>query len=360
MRAVSSWKVLLPAALLVLFLVGSDLRVIGERCHVRSSAPHASTTGTETATPVSDETEASPLSIVSESQLPDEGTTCPAPSGATSDSSLDEGLRTLLAGLASAADVWMPGLTVSIAVQASGGSLIGTDNQSELFVSASSVKPVWLAAALTAYPPSELAELAESVVLWSDNVAAGEIIGLVGVDVINDFAVQSGLVDTKLVYWSYAGDFFSRDYAETLDGDNYTTAADLVRFYSALTDGALLGVGATTALVEWLRLSPVDWSDQPWTSPLANDLPQHVRDGLIHKAGWLPADCCGNSSNIVIDAGTVFLDDVNHYSVAIMTSGNSDFDQQVELASWISCSVYIYLSGESWQCSQRPSLGREP
>jgi hypothetical protein len=216
-------------------------------------------------------------------------------------------------------------------------------NLDSLVVSASAAKPFWVAAALAEFPPSQIAPVAEDIFLWSDNVTAGGVIGLIGANRINDFLLKAGLANTALVYWGFGGEFVADSYPGPLDGDNYTTVADAVRFYSMLVSGELLDETATDAILDWLRLSPADWSDQPWTSPLANLLPPGVQHQILHKAGWLPAACCNNDTNIVIDAGVIYTADTS-YAIAIATSSYGDFDSQVAYMSWVSCEVYAYLS----------------
>ena len=111
------------------------------------------------------------------------------------------------------------------------GQLVGV-NQDKLFVSASSAKTWWTAAALANASLADVALHAPVLFEESSDAAASEMIALAGgATEVNLYTDSLGMSSTGLVRWIAGGrTHYSFDYPGPLyEGSNFTTAADAAK-----------------------------------------------------------------------------------------------------------------------------------
>ena len=166
---------------------------------------------------------------------------------------MEAGLRALLDELAEIAGAWSPAGRAAVAVATPDGKLYGL-NEHRQHISASAVKPIWVAAAIDLAGLDAVAPLAEEALVRSDNFAAGEIIDLVGIDTVNDWSTDvAGSTGTHLAAWYFGTDRVAQSVTAGGTRANFTTVADLALFYALLRRGELVDPDGVAALEGWLR-----------------------------------------------------------------------------------------------------------
>jgi beta-lactamase class A len=230
-----------------------------------------------------------------------------------------------------------PGTRLSISVR-----VLGTNERADYQEhlprpSASSAKAIWTAAALSKHDASAVAGDALPVFRVSDNDAAGRVIDLAGgAHAVNVFYTHAGMTDSALLHWDTGGhtrhDPAARD---RIGGDNYFSSDDAVEFLTRLDGGKLLTASKKATLESWMTQSPNSGTGG-W---LAARLPEPAKSKAMHKAGWLPPECC--SSRTLNEIGIVPTASGKKYAVAILTSHGDDwYGKQAPFVEYASCVIY--------------------
>ena len=213
--------------------------------------------------------------------------------------------------------------------------------------SASAAKAYWVAAAVDAVGIEAVEPFVEAIFVHSDNDAAGRVIDLVGVDGINTYTASIGMEDTFLASW-----FFGRRRAASNAGqdgfptNNETTAADALTFLSQLEDGELFDAQETSTMLGWMLLAPDNMSNPQlgYGGVLTDELDPWVAATSMHKAGWLPPNCCRSIGNVLITIGIVPLPSSDPLTIAVSTVDGSDYEAD---RAWISTLVGEIVSAAS-------------
>jgi beta-lactamase class A len=213
----------------------------------------------------------------------------------------------------------------------------------ERHVSASSVKAVWVAAALDAVPDSRVRPFAKPIFESSDNEASGQVIDLVGPNSMNRFYDKAGMTHSGFIQWNFGAVRESNNRPRLMGSNNYFTANDATRFLVRLEDGRLLDSESRTTLMGWMKDSPRSGM-AGW---LGTRLPPAARHGMMHKAGWLPPPLASEQLN---EMGIINAEPGgNHrYAVAIFARhGNDYWGKQVRFVEFASCIIYRAVSKET-------------
>ena len=223
-----------------------------------------------------------------------------------------------------------------------------------LFVSASSAKVWWVAAALHQVGVAAVEPMANPIFIDSDNGATGDVIDLVGPDRINDYIWNVvGMRSTALTRWNYHHKREATNSPHRMGTDNYTTANDALVFLERLQRGAILDRERSAALLSWMKRSPRSGLGG-W---LLARLPPSVRAGASHKAGWLDPGCCSNDRtyNTLNEVGLVTVPGGATYAVAILThAGDNYWGRQVPFVEYASCEIYRAIAGDPALDCRRP------
>ena len=237
-----------------------------------------------------------------------------------------------------------PGTSAALAVAHLDSGARASVRGDALFVSASSAKAWWVAAALDGVGVAEVQPHAGPVFGASDNGATGAVIDLVGPDAVNEYIWRLGMDRTALTRWNYQAVREATNSPRLMGNDNYTTADDAVRFLEALAAGEALGVEETAALRDWMTLSP----RAGFGGWLGSRLPAAAQGEAEHKAGWLPPGCCSNDAyyNTLNEVGIVDTPR-GSYAVAILLHGGQDwYGRQVPYAELASCEIYKVVADD--------------
>ena len=249
--------------------------------------------------------------------------------------------------LAEISDEWNPDSQISIALVLPDETLHGY-LATESRISASAVKPLWVAAALDAAGVEEVRPLAYSALILSDNLAGGRLIDLAGgVDAVNDWTWNvAELSDTRLEAWRFedpnrvAGNFRPENPL-----DNRTTMADLALFFARLYKGEFLEPDESAALQQWLLdTSHTLNSPRDLDGVLLDRLPSEVAESSLHKAGWLRPNCCPAEYRQMIDAGIIVLPDESWYALAILSARGEFYDLTNQWVSLAACRIYAFVA----------------
>jgi beta-lactamase class A len=255
--------------------------------------------------------------------------------------SLEAELQATIDRLQAEASWRTPGSEVALAVQHLASGARASSRGGELYVSASSAKAWWVAAALDGVGVAAVEPYADPVFIDSDNGATGEVIDLVGPDAVNDYiwdVVGMGRDTTALTQWNYEKTREAANSPRHMGSDNYTTADDAVIFLAGLQAGAVLDSTASAALLDWMKRSPRSGTGG-W---LAARLPADAQASARHKGGWLPPGCCSSDSyyNTLNDVGLVDTPR-GTYAVAILSHAGDDwYGRQAPYVELASCEIY--------------------
>ena len=201
---------------------------------------------------------------------------------------------------------------VGIVVKDLGGNFNGEEigvNEEEVFESASLIKLLILAELLQQVDEGKISleeplggstvgQLAESMIIVSDNSATNLLIDQIGFEPINALAQDLGLKHTSL--HRHMLDFEAKARGE----DNYTSASDIVTLLSAIWQGRLLSPSSRRFALSVLER-------QQLNTKIPAGLPSGTR--VLHKTGEL--------EGIEHDAGIVVLSD-GAFAVAVLTQGD--------------------------------------
>ena len=254
-------------------------------------------------------------------------------------------LQTTLDRLGALCGQYSPGTTCGLAVRdlVSGNEAHHRGNA--FYVSASSAKAIWVAAAL--YDTSIAAVMPYSVPVFrdSDNFASGSVIDLlVSPARVNTFMWNDvGLPDSGFCHWSFGATRNASNCPTVMGGDNFFTADDMVRFVTALWDRSLLGDAKAQAELGWLQLSP----RTGYGGWLGTQLPSAAQATMHHKAGWLPPNEVPGYTNSN-EIGIVEIPNGHAYGVAILMNGGTDYNNvQLPMMEFASCVIYHAVAADS-------------
>jgi len=224
-----------------------------------------------------------------------------------------------------------------------------------LFVSASSAKAWWVAAALDGVGVERVEPYAAPVFVASDNDATGLVIDLVGPDRVNRYLWDTvGMRSTALTQWRYGRDRVAASSPRRMGTDNYTTADDALRFLERLHRGEILDRTRTRVLLGWMTRTPRSGLGG-W---LTNRLPPAARRTAAHKAGWLEPGCCSDDHvyNTLNEIGLVTAPGDHTYAVVILTHAADDYwGKQVPFVEYASCEIYRAIAAEDDLGCTRPT-----
>ncbi|WP_420640110.1 serine hydrolase [Candidatus Poriferisocius sp.] len=262
--------------------------------------------------------------------------------------------------LAEVSATWNPDAHVSMAVMLPDGSQYGYRADASM-ISASAVKPLWVAAALDRAGVGAVTPFARDALVLSDNNAAGRVIDLAGgVDAVNTWTWETaGLSDTRLEAWRFEDPSrVAEDFRPQAPLGNRTTTTDLARFYARLRQGELLATDQAEILEEWLRdtsralISPLDLD-----GALLDRLPAAVADSAWHKAGWLQPFCCAQDYRQVIDAGLAALPEGGWMALAVATAHGEHYDLSLRWTALAACRIYARVADDAGLVCERDDDG---
>ena len=183
-----------------------------------------------------------------------------------------------------------------------------------------------------------------------------------GVSAVNEWTEEvAELKDTRLLAWRFpegsveAAQRRAPEIGENQAAENYTTTADLARFYAQLWRGELLGREETTALIGWLKTTEEGVTIDVVDGAMTQRLPSAVAEEVGHKAGWLPPSCC--RVRLILDAGVVPLPNGGWFSMAALSMRGEHYELSLQWVALAACRIYLLLSGEEKLVCERPIDG---
>jgi beta-lactamase class A len=262
------------------------------------------------------------------------------------------GLEATLDRLRAEAAWRSPGTVVALAAADLSTGARASAGGDVLFVSASSAKVWWVAAALHGAGLAAVEPYADAIFVRSDNAATGRAIDLVGPDRVNEYLwYVVGMRSSALTRWNYEGKRESTNSPRRMGTDNYTTASDALLFLERLHRGEILDPARTAALIGWMKRAPRSGLGG-W---LSARLPPAV--AVAHKAGWLDPGCCSDDAvyNTLNEVGLVSLPDRRTYAVVILTHAGRDYwGKQAPYVEYVSCEIYRAVAGDRAHDCARP------
>ncbi len=254
-------------------------------------------------------------------------------------------LGTVLAKLGPECGAFSPGTTCGIAVRDLTAGVVASFRGDAPYVSASSVKAMWVAAALYDRSVADVTPFADPIFRSSDNSASGKVIDLLASPArVNTFMWNDAtLASSGFCHWSYDKPRDAANCPNRMGGDNFFTASDAALFLARVHDRSLLGKERTQALESWMLLSP----RSGYGGWLGTQIPAAARATLRHKAGWLPPSAVPGYSTSN-DIGLVDAANGHTYAVALLMSGGTSYDaKQLPVMEYASCVVFRAVSGEA-------------
>ncbi|HEU5060328.1 MAG TPA: serine hydrolase [Kofleriaceae bacterium] len=264
-----------------------------------------------------------------------------AADGGLDPAALQTALQATVDRLQSEAAWRTPGSEVALAVQHLATGARASSRGGELYVSASSAKAWWVAAALDGVGVTAVEPYADPIFMSSDNGATGAVIDLIGPDAVNVYlweVVGMGQSSTALTQWNYEATREASNSPRLMGSDNYTTADDAVIFLAGLQAGAVLDAAASAALQDWMTRAPRNGTGG-W---LTARLPAEPQASGRHKGGWLPPGCCSSDEryNTLNEVGLIDTPR-GTYAVAILTHAGDDwYGRQAPYVELASCEIY--------------------
>ena len=264
-----------------------------------------------------------------------------------------EELQDELDRLVQLAAEWDSAAQTSLAVITYRGEAAGA-NSDIRHSSASAIKPLWVAAAMAQLGSAAVEPFITNALVHSDNLAAGQIIDLIGVDAVNEWTAEVvKLQNTRLLAWRF-GDVDRRapEIGPDEPAENYTTTADLAAFHARLRRGELLEGEDSDKLIGWLRTTAEGPTIDAIDGAITQRLPEEITGDVSHKAGWLPPGCCGSEVRQILDAGVVPLPSGGWFSIAAVSRRGDYYDLSLAWVALAACRVYAVLSGDDIDCTR--------
>lgn len=246
-----------------------------------------------------------------------------------------------------------PGIDCSISVRDLTTNARAGFADQKLFVSASSAKVFWTAAALFDVGINAVMPYATPIFRDSDNVATTHVIELLSSsERVNTFLWQDAEV-ADIAFCDWGGAHAAENCPHLVGIDNYFSTGDAVAFLASLWDHSLLGLEKSTTLLDWMKLSP----REGYGGWIGTQLPAAARATMHHKAGWLPPEEEPGYSN-ANEIGIVEIPNGHTYAVAFALNGASSQDayetKELPLLEYLSCGVYHAVAGDSAEACDKP------
>ena len=217
--------------------------------------------------------------------------------------------------------------------------------QDEVILSASAAKPYWVAAAAYLAGTAKVQPYVSDIFTYSDNVSSGKVIGIVGIDRVNEWTRSIGMDSTFLAQWVIGGGHVASDRAEYGDV-NVTTVNDAVTFLDYLVSQSEAGDQTATQILEWMQKAPVRFTrDTTYGAALVHELPLEAASEASHKAGWLLPGASSNIQNNILGIGVIPLPTGETYSVAIEAQDGLRYNLQAAGIARVSRGIYEILAG---------------
>lgn len=259
--------------------------------------------------------------------------TCKLPTGSS--------LQAVVTSLGAKCGTASPGTACGIAVRDLTTGEHAHHRGTAPYVSASSAKTIWVAAALYDTSIADVEPHATPIFADSDNSESGLVIDLLSSpDRVNTFMWQDiGAPDSAFCSWSYDKTRRATSCPTPNAPSNVFTANDMAAFMTVLADGSLLGSEKSKTELQWMTLSP----RTGYGGWMGTRLPPAARPKMAHKAGWLPPDVVRGRAT-ANDIGVIEVPGGHSYAVALLTEGATDIDvyegKQLPLLERASCVVY--------------------
>lgn len=235
-----------------------------------------------------------------------------------------------------------PGTELGLAVYDFATKEYAGANDDVMHISASSAKAMWVAAALKKTSIAQVQPYARPIFEQSSNADSSSVIELAGPNYINDFYAAAGM--TRSGYTQWMGGRVASNSPRALGSDNYFTARDVVAFLRGVQGGSLLDAARNDALRTWMTWSPRTGYGG-WMGTL---LPSAVKATMMHKAGWLPPDCCDARS--VNEIGLIEAGAGHWLAVAILARKASDYAREQRFVEHASCVLYAAAAQATPDC----------
>lgn len=266
-----------------------------------------------------------------------------------------EALAEVVGDIGRAIESRIPGVTVGVAVVPFDTGRLAGWRENRLFISASTAKTWWVAAALAAGEAEAVADIVEPIFEDSNDFLSGEAMDLAGgIDAVNEFTESAGMADTGAMKWGQgSGQRFAVLHPGPLAGSNHVDPSDAALFFYRLGTNQLLPPAETELLAGWMRRSPRTTADaENEASMMTNDLPRRVRSATEHKAGWLAPERWLVDPHL-LDTGIVRPRNEPAYALALMATGPIDVVEYAQLIRELqdaSCEIYRHLADDNWTC----------
>lgn len=265
-------------------------------------------------------------------------------------------LKALLDDLGRDAESELDNVTVALAVVDFDTGELATWRGTRRFISASTAKSWWTAAALANGQAGPAADFARAVFEVSSDVAAGSMIDLAGgIDATNDFSLSAGMTDTGAMKWDHGGVRRAEEFPGPLAGSNFVDASDAANFFYRLGTFQVLTPHHTNLLAEWMRLSPRDHTvgGDLEASMMSDSLPRRVQATVEQKAGWLRPGVFSVPAHLLVAGIVRPTNGTAPFALALMATGGDRaiYERTIEFLQSASCQIYVHQAGDSqWAC----------
>lgn len=223
--------------------------------------------------------------------------------------------------------------------------------------SASSLKPMWVAAAIRNAGVGAVAPLAPAVMSASSNEVAGSVVRVAGgLDAINEFTRSLGLDGTLVVEWTFGTNQRSREYPGPHQLQNFTDADDLAFFWAEAVWGRVAGVD-TPQFLEWA--SAPRWGGP--NSAILLRLPADVR--AFYKMGVLPPGrsyeddeegepVVTEGRDTVVGGGVIITPDGRAYAIGVGAFAGQEWQGKINWVAYVTCRIHAELAGADPACDR--------
>jgi beta-lactamase class A len=259
-------------------------------------------------------------------------------------------LQAVISSLGAKCGTASPGTTCGVAVRDLTTGEYAHYRGTTPYVSASSAKAIWVAAALYDTSIADVEPHAIPVFTSSNNTQAGQVIDLLSSpERVNTFLWQDiGAPDSAFCSWNFDKNRTATNCPHLTYEfpNNFFTANDMAAFMTVLHDGSLLGEAKSKKQLEWMTLSP----RTGYGGWMGTHLPPAALPTMFHKAGWLPPDVVPGMA-IANEIGVIEVPGGHPYAVAILTEGATDINvyngKQLPLLEKASCVVYHAVANDA-------------
>ena len=243
----------------------------------------------------------------------------------------------------------------------------------EQLKAASTLKVVWMAAALDVAGIDAVDQYASAVLYRSSNDSAGFVIDVAGgIDGVNDYSHRLGLTDTNAYEWNFPDDEHhirrAAGFPGPLRGNNLTTTEDLAGFWAAVAYGYALDPEEAAVLRQW-SMGPKSSRE---ASRLISRLPSEVGEMTSFKAGWLEIgreyeiddDEIGMGGEppgtvlifeggaVAAGSGIVTTPGGESYAIAVAAYDGRTWSHMTGWVEFVSCVVYSVVAADPMACER--------